>query len=184
MKELLVVIELVADRRQTNMSVHAEECRQVYWQVKGVSSLSLFSRARVKTSMFDYFVDMFSHLLKSLPSSIRVGRWSSSLFSTNFSYRQNLVGDLSNVDLIDTPVSLHGWLQYRRMNSFGVLRDHSGFVQFILPSSMKEERQLLKQTPMESCLHITGVVRKRPERDINTQTNLGHLEVNPSSNSI
>lgn len=79
--------------------------------------------------------------------------------------------------MIDTSVSLYGWLQYRRMNSFGVLRDHSGLIQFILPSSMKEERQLLKQTPVESCVHVKGILKRRPETDINTSMNLGHLEV-------
>lgn len=116
---------------------------------------------------------MFSNLLKRFPSIIRNCRFS----STNFSYREHLVGDLSNVKLIDTSVSLHGWLQYRRLNSFGVLRDHSGLIQFILPSSMKEERQILKQTSVESCVYIKGILKKRPEKDINADMILGHLEV-------
>jgi aspartyl-tRNA synthetase len=93
-----------------------------------------------------------------------------------------LVSDLSNVNLIDQEISLHGWLQYRRMNSFGVLRDHSGLVQFILPSSMKEQRKILKQTPVESCVHIKGILKKRPQGDINTEMKLGHLEVSVISN--
>jgi len=116
---------------------------------------------------------MFSLFVKHFSSTIRNYR----LLSTKFSYRQNLVSDLSNINLIDQSVSLHGWLQYRRLNSFGVLRDHSGLIQFILPSSMKDERQILKQTPVESCVHIEGILKKRPERDINTEMNLGHLEV-------
>jgi aspartyl-tRNA synthetase len=120
---------------------------------------------------------MFSNLLKRFSPRLDILRFVSSSSSTNFSYRQHLVSDLSNVNLIDTTVSCHGWLQYRRMNSFGVLRDHSGLVQFILPSSMKEERQILKKTPVESCLHIKGILKKRPERDINTEIDLGHLEV-------
>ena len=123
---------------------------------------------------------MFSRLIKHFSLTIRNCRLSStsSSFSTKFSYRENLVDDLSNKSLVDQTVSLHGWLQYRRMNSFGVLRDHSGLIQFILPSSMKEERQILKTTPVESCIHIKGIVKKRPDRDINTDMRLGHLEVN------
>jgi len=119
---------------------------------------------------------MFPSFVKHFYSTIRSCRLKSS-FSTNFSYRQNLVSDLSNVNLIDQTVSLHGWLQYRRMNSFGVLRDHSGLIQFIFPSSMKEERQIFKETSVESCVHIKGILKKRPERDINTNMTLGHLEV-------
>jgi aspartyl-tRNA synthetase len=120
---------------------------------------------------------MFSNLIKHFSSTLRNCRFASSSFSRKFSYRENLVSDLSNVSLIDQSVSLHGWLQYRRMNSFGVLRDHSGLIQFILPSSMKDERQILKQTPVESCVHIKGILKKRPERDINTNMTLGHVEV-------
>lgn len=98
--------------------------------------------------------------------------------STKYSFRENLVSDLSNEKLVDQSVSLHGWLQHRRMNSFGVLRDHSGLIQFLLPSSMKNQREIFKQTPVESCIHIKGILRKRPERDVNPQTQLGHLEVN------
>ncbi|CAF3510087.1 unnamed protein product [Rotaria sp. Silwood1] len=124
---------------------------------------------------------MFSNIVKRFSSTIRhcqiASSSSSSSLSKNFSYRQHLVSDLSNINLVDRSVSLHGWLQYRRMNSFGVLRDHSGLIQFILPSSMKEERQILKQTPVESCVHIKGILKKRPEKDINTNMPLGHLEV-------
>lgn len=120
---------------------------------------------------------MFSSLIKNFSIRLRHCRLSSN-FTKNFSYRQNLVCDLSDVNLIDKTVSLHGWLQYRRMNSFGVLRDHSGLIQFILPSSMKQERQILKQTSVESCVHIKGILKKRPERDINKDMKLGHLEVN------
>ncbi|CAF0734502.1 unnamed protein product [Adineta steineri] len=123
---------------------------------------------------------MFSNLIKHFSSTIRNCRFASSSlpkYSTNFSYRQHLVSDLSNSNLIDTSVSLHGWLQYRRMNSFGVLRDHSGLIQFILPSSLKQQRQILKQTPVESCVHIQGILKKRPEKDMNTDMTLGHLEI-------
>lgn len=118
---------------------------------------------------------MISNLLKRV-SSLRISyRFLSS--SITFSYRQNLVSDLHDENLIDKTVSLYGWLQNRRMNSFGVLRDHSGLIQFFLPSSLKEERQLFKQTPVESCIHVRGLLRKRPEKDINIEKSLGHLEV-------
>jgi len=123
---------------------------------------------------------MFSSLIKHFSSTLRHCRLassSSSSLSKTFSYRKNLVSDLSNINLIDKSVSLYGWLQYRRMNSFGVLRDHSGLIQFVLPSSMKEERQIFKQTPVESCVHIKGILKKRPDKDINTDMILGHLEV-------
>ncbi|UJR38500.1 hypothetical protein I4U23_031167 [Adineta vaga] len=120
---------------------------------------------------------MFSNLLKQFSLTVRHCCRLSSSYSTKYSYRQHLVSDLSNKNLIDTSVSLHGWLQYRRLNSFGVLRDHSGLIQFILPSTMKQERQILKQTSVESCVHIKGVLKKRPEKDINTDMSLGDLEI-------
>jgi len=116
---------------------------------------------------------MFSQLIKRFSCNLRQRQ-----FSTKFSYRKNLVNELSNKSLIDREVSLHGWLQHSRLNSFGVLRDHSGLVQFILPPSMKQQRQILKTTPVESCIHIKGILKQRPERDINKEMNLGHLEVN------
>jgi aspartyl-tRNA synthetase len=119
---------------------------------------------------------MFTSFVKHFSSTIRNCRLTST-FSTNFSYRQNLVCDLSDKNLIDQTVSVHGWLQYRRMNSFGVLRDHSGLIQFILPSLMKEERRIFKETSIESCVHIKGILKQRPKRDINTGMTLGHLEV-------
>ena len=115
---------------------------------------------------------MLFRLIKNLPWRINAR-----FQSTKFSYRENLVADLSNANLIDQKVSIYGWLQHRRMNSFGVLRDHSGLIQFLLPSSLKTERQILKETPVESCIHIKGILRKRPERDINPQVQLGHLEI-------
>ena len=124
--------------------------------------------------VLSYCVEMFAtNLLKHISLRLRTNR----LISTAFSYRQNLISDLSKENLIETSVSLHGWLQYRRMNSFGVLRDHSGLIQFLLPSSMKDQRQLFKQTPVESCIHIQGLLKQRPQRDINKETKLGHLEV-------
>jgi aspartyl-tRNA synthetase len=42
---------------------------------------------------------------------------------------------------------------------------------------MKQERQIFKQTPVESCVQIQGILKKRPERDINTDMTLGELEV-------
>lgn len=122
---------------------------------------------------------MFSNLFRTLNpiGKLRLGQRFSSSLSTRFSYREHLVEDLKKNELVNQTVSLYGWLQYRRMNSFGVLRDHSGSIQFVLPSSMKEERQLFKQTPVESCLHIKGTLRQRPEKDINHEQDLGHLEV-------
>jgi hypothetical protein len=117
------------------------------------SFLFLVSKDTKKSVHDVNLIDMFACLVKHLSSTIRHYRLSSRLFSTKYSYRKNLVSDLSNINLIDQSVSLHGWLQYRRMNSFGVLRDHSGLIQFILPSSMKDERQIFKETPVESCLN-------------------------------
>ena len=98
-------------------------------------------------------------------------------FAHRFSSREHLVADLRDAKFIDRPVSLHGWLQYRRMNSFGVLRDHSGVIQFLLPTNLKDERQTLKKTPVESCVHLQGVLRQRPTKDRNAQMPLGDLEV-------
>ena len=121
---------------------------------------------------------MFSNLFKRFNAN-GLGRWTKflSTYSTRFSYREHLVVDLTAKDLLDQTVSLYGWLQHRRMNSFGVLRDHSGSIQFVLPASLKDERRLFKQTPVESCLHIRGILRRRPDKDVNAEQQLGHLEV-------
>ncbi|CAF1013632.1 unnamed protein product [Rotaria magnacalcarata] len=122
---------------------------------------------------------MLSNILKRFSSTVCYYRFAStsSCYTTKFSYRQYLVSDLSNANLIDTSVSVYGWLQHRRKKLFGVLRDHSGLIQFILPISMKEQREILEKTPFESCIHVKGILKKRPERDINTDMTLGHLEI-------
>lgn len=73
---------------------------------------------------------------------------------------------------------LYGWFQSRRMNSFAVLHDHSSSIQFLLPPITRAERQLLKQSPVKSSLHIKGVLRQRAEKGINPNHDCGHFQVN------
>lgn len=133
------------------------------------------TRTNIRAKHVIRFLDMVSRLLKSVSFSVLNYRFLSS--TKSFSYRQNLVSELRNNDLVGRTVSLHGWLHNRRMNSFGILRDHSGFIQFILPPSMKAERLVFKNTPVESCVHVRGILRRRPDKDINHEKDLGHLEV-------
>jgi len=76
-------------------------------------------------------------------------------------------------------VTLCGWLENFRHHggvAFADLRDRWGRVQiFAQPNT--EVCETLQQTPAESVLKVTGVVRSRPTKDINPDLPTGEVEV-------
>ncbi|CAF0754292.1 unnamed protein product [Didymodactylos carnosus] len=117
-------------------------------------------------------------LIRSNSYLLNLYRLSSSSSSAANSYcsRSHILSELTPSHVNQT-VSLYGWLQYKRLNFIGVIRDYSGSLQFIIPSSLSKCRSLLKQTSLESCIHLNGVIRLRPENQINPQMKSGQLEL-------
>jgi len=76
-------------------------------------------------------------------------------------------------------VTLCGWLENFRHHggvAFADLRDRWGRVQ-IFAEPQTEVCKTLQQTPTESVLKVTGVVRSRPTKDINPDLPTGEVEV-------
>lgn len=87
------------------------------------------------------------------------------------SEKRTLVKDL--LDLVDQEVMLEGWVDIKRDHgklTFIDLRDRSGKVQCVGFQKMGE-------LSTQSVVEITGIVKKRPERMVNTAIPTGTIEV-------
>lgn len=74
-------------------------------------------------------------------------------------------------------VQLYGWLAFKRMNRFMVLRDAYGSVQIMIPDKKtKQFAETLQQLHYESTLKVTGLVRDRGQ-DRNSKMDTGDIEV-------
>lgn len=77
-------------------------------------------------------------------------------------------------------VTLYGWVNKRR-DLGGVvfidLRDREGIIQVVVDPDTKDAFSTALSVRGEYCLMIEGVVRARPESQINTEMNTGEIEV-------
>lgn len=80
-----------------------------------------------------------------------------------------------NDRLIGKQVQLCGWLEYRRMNRFIVLRDSYGQIQLFI--KRKQDQDIVAECNLESVIQITGTVAARPEKDINVNMTNGDIEI-------
>lgn len=92
--------------------------------------------------------------------------------SNRFTFRKLNCGDV-NSDLIGKQITLFGWVKFKRMNQFIVLRDAYGSIQ--LYNSKKKHN--FDDIPLESVISINGTVNKRPAKDINLKMKNGDIEV-------
>ncbi|RNA42080.1 aspartate--tRNA mitochondrial isoform X1 [Brachionus plicatilis] len=102
----------------------------------------------------------------------------STSFSKNLS-RTHYCGQL-DVNLEGQNVSLCGWVQKTRFQSFLVLRDVKGIVQVVFEESFLKNdcnRKLVENLNQESVLSIKGTVRRRPKGQENCQMKTGSVEV-------
>ena len=93
--------------------------------------------------------------------------------------RTHLCGDL-NEGLIDSQVTLSGWV-HRRRDHGGVifidLRDRTTIAQIVVDPDFPEPFQVADAARNEFVLQITGTVRRRPEGTENTDLATGAVEV-------
>ncbi len=93
--------------------------------------------------------------------------------------RSHYCGDL-NETLIGQEVELTGWA-HRRRDHGGVifidLRDREGLVQVVYNPEQREVFTTAEQVRNEFVLHLTGVVRLRPEGTANLERKTGRIEV-------
>jgi len=74
-------------------------------------------------------------------------------------------------------VQVCGWLQFRRLDIFALLKDSYGVVQLLLKDGKSERGFDLSQVPLESVICAQGTVRARPSNMINPKMATGEIEV-------
>ncbi|OTF82439.1 aspartate-tRNA ligase, mitochondrial-like protein, partial [Euroglyphus maynei] len=102
---------------------------------------------------------------KWLPSKCDVNR---------FTTRTVNCGQL-NDHMIGQQVQLCGWLEYRRMNRFIVLRDSYERIQLFI--KRKQDQDIVSVCHLESVIRVTGTIAVRPEKDINVNMVNGNIEI-------
>ena len=83
-------------------------------------------------------------------------------------------------DLLDTSVTVCGWVDTRRDHGgviFIDVRDHTGKVQVVVEPENGEVFDATRNVRNEYCLKVTGAVRGRPEAQINEKLSTGRIEL-------
>ncbi|XP_064457641.1 aspartate--tRNA ligase, mitochondrial-like [Ornithodoros turicata] len=91
-------------------------------------------------------------------------------------WRTHTCGQLRTED-VGKHVTLCGWIQFKRMDKFLVMRDAYGSTQIIIPEDEQASSKLLQSVPLESVVQITGRVIERPEDQKNKNLSTGEIEV-------
>lgn len=85
-----------------------------------------------------------------------------------------------NASFIGQTVELCGWVNKRR-DLGGVifldLRDREGIVQVVYDPDLKEVFELANSLRQEFCVKVTGLVRARPEGQVNKNMSTGEIEI-------
>ncbi|MGI2169880.1 aspartate--tRNA ligase [Shewanella sp. MF05960] len=93
--------------------------------------------------------------------------------------RSHYCGDI-NKSHLDQEVTLVGWVN-RSRDLGGVvfldLRDREGLVQVVYDPDLKEVFDVASTLRSEFCVQIKGLVRARPDSQINTQMKTGEIEI-------
>ncbi len=85
-----------------------------------------------------------------------------------------------NAKHIDQPMTLSGWVQYRRDHGgviFVDLRDHTGFVQIVFNPDEKNAFSVAESLRAEACITVTGQVCARSKETINKNIPTGEVEL-------
>ncbi|XP_001493136.2 aspartate--tRNA ligase, mitochondrial isoform X1 [Equus przewalskii] len=97
---------------------------------------------------------------------------------SSFVARTNTCGELRSSHL-GQEVTLFGWIQYRRQNTFLVLRDFHGLIQLVIPQdeSAASVKKILCEAPVESVVRVSGTVISRPPGQENPKMPTGEIEI-------
>lgn len=74
-------------------------------------------------------------------------------------------------------VTLCGWLAFKRLGRFVLLRDAHGLTQVLLPDHRADWISQLESLPLESVVQVEGEVVSRPCGQINSRLSTGEVEV-------
>ncbi|GMT08712.1 hypothetical protein PFISCL1PPCAC_9, partial [Pristionchus fissidentatus] len=94
--------------------------------------------------------------------------------------RSHTCGELRLADA-GSEVTLLGWLSFRRLNRFVVLRDSYGSVQATISEDDEKSKSLLSHLPYESIVRVRGRVRDRGAAHRNPKMETGDVEIAISS---
>uniref|UniRef100_A0A0K0FM89 Aspartate--tRNA ligase, mitochondrial (inferred by orthology to a human protein) n=1 Tax=Strongyloides venezuelensis TaxID=75913 RepID=A0A0K0FM89_STRVS len=99
------------------------------------------------------------------------------LFSSinRYTLRSHNCGELSLKDE-GKNVALYGWVAYKRMNKFVVLKDAYGMVQLRIDNQNSEFHKIFKEITSESCISVEGTVESRGN-DSNKEMDTGDIEI-------
>ena len=93
--------------------------------------------------------------------------------------RSHYCGDI-NLSHLGQKVTLVGWVN-RSRDLGGVvfldLRDREGLVQVVYDPDLKEVFDIASTLRSEFCVQVTGIVRARPDSQINPQMKTGEIEI-------
>ncbi|XP_039255484.2 aspartate--tRNA ligase, mitochondrial-like [Styela clava] len=103
--------------------------------------------------------------------------YSSTVKWNEYCWRTHTCGELQKNHIGDE-VTLCGWVEFKRMKKFVVLRDWHGQVQILLKSGNT------KNFALESVIKARGVVNPRPEKDINPNMSTGDIELHANEIEI
>uniref|UniRef100_A0AC35UFQ7 AA_TRNA_LIGASE_II domain-containing protein n=1 Tax=Rhabditophanes sp. KR3021 TaxID=114890 RepID=A0AC35UFQ7_9BILA len=93
----------------------------------------------------------------------------------SYTLRTHNCGELRSCD-VGKNVKLYGWVNFKRMNKFIVLRDAYGTTQLKVKETDVGSTKMIKSLFLESCIEVEGVVKDRGE-DRSTQMTTGDIEV-------
>lgn len=94
----------------------------------------------------------------------------------SYSGRSHTCGELKGSD-VGKEVELCGWLEFQRMNKFGIIRDGYGSTQMFIPPKMEHISKMVAETPLESVIRVKGIVCGRPKDQISHKMSTGEIEV-------
>ncbi|XP_030752359.1 aspartate--tRNA ligase, mitochondrial [Sitophilus oryzae] len=98
----------------------------------------------------------------------------------NYTNRTHTCGELRRHH-VGKNVILYGWLEYKRLNKFIILRDSYGETQLIFSNEESNNDTLFEKVPYESILQVKGKVVPRPLSMINKNQKTGEIEVEVES---
>ncbi|XP_014472835.1 PREDICTED: aspartate--tRNA ligase, mitochondrial [Dinoponera quadriceps] len=90
--------------------------------------------------------------------------------------RTHTCGELTLKNLGEK-VQLNGWMEFKRMDKFIILRDSYGSTQLLIPEDRKDLAEAIQDMPFESVLSIAGRVAPRPKGQENKKMKTGDIEV-------
>ena len=101
--------------------------------------------------------------------------------ANRFTDRTHTCGEL-RAQHVGEAVTLYGWVQFRRMTKFLILRDGYGAVQVMFPTD--GDFSAIFNLPLESVIKVDGTVHKRPDKECNKSMPTGEVEIKAVSVSV